>query len=205
MAIADNVLTELKPQPYAKVRALVQNGDLLLCSATDPMSRLIRWSTKTAWSHIAIAYRIESLDRVMVFEAVEKIGVRTVPLSTFISRTSEGTHPYPGKILLARDQRFEDLPDKKKKALYDFAFGALGDRFAPGEIVKIGLRLTFGRMARKMPKFMGAKHEFICSEFVAKAYAKAGLKIPWDGLGFVAPGDFALAPDVQAVAQIKTR
>jgi hypothetical protein len=205
MAIADNVLTELKPQPYAKVRRVVQDGDLLLCSATDAFSRVIRWSTKTPWSHIAIAYRIPSLDRVMVFEAVEKIGVRTVPLSTFISRTSGGIHPYPGKILLARDQRVEGLTPKKARAMYDFAFGCLGDRFAAGEIVKIAARLAFGRLAHEMPRFLGAKDEFICSEYVAKCYAKAGLKIPWDGLGFVAPGDFALAPDVQAVAQIKTR
>ena len=205
MAIADNVLTEMKPVPYAKARALVQNGDLLLCSATDPFSRLIRWSTKTPWSHIAVAYRIESLDRVMVFEAVEKIGVRTVPLSTFITKTSEGTTPYPGQILLARDQRFEGVDDKKKRAMYDFAFQRLGDRFAPGEIAKIAVRMMLGRMARKMPKMLGAKNEFICSEYVAKCYAKAGLKIPWDGLGFIAPGDFALAPDVQAIAQIKTR
>ena len=205
MAIADNVLSELKPQPYAKVRELVRDGDLLLCSATDPFSRLIRWSTKTPWSHIAIAYRIESLDRVMVFEAVEKIGVRTVPLSTFISKTSSGVSPYPGKILLARDQRIEGLDDKKRRALYDFAFSRLGDRFAAGEILKIAVRLVLGRMARKMPKMLGAKDEFICSEYVAKCYAKAGLKIPWDGLGFIAPGDFALAPDVQAVAQIRTR
>jgi len=205
MAIADNVLTEMKPIAYAKARAMVQNGDLLLCSARDPFSRLIRWSTKTPWSHIAIAYRIESLDRVMVFEAVEKIGVRTVPLSTFISKTSDGTSPYPGQILLARDQRFEGLDDKKKRAMYDFAFARLGDRFAPGEILKIAMRLMLGRMARKMPRMLGAKDEFICSEYIARCYAKAGLKIPWDGLGFIAPGDFALAPDVRAIAQIKTR
>ena len=205
MAIADNVLTALKAAPYAKVRALVQDGDLLLCSATDPMSKLIRWSTRTPWSHIAIAYRIESLDRVMVFEAVEKIGVRTVPLSKFISCTSEGTRPYPGKILLARDQRFADLAPAKRKAMYDFAFASLGDRFAPAEIVKIATRLMVGRMARKMPRFLGARDEYICSEYVAKCFTKAGLKIPWDGLGFVAPGDFAAAPDVNAVAQIRTR
>lgn len=205
MAIADNVLTEMKPVAYAKARTLVQDGDLLLCSAHDPFSRLIRWSTKTPWSHIAIAYRIRSLDRVMVFEAVEKIGVRTVPLSTFISKTSEGVSPYPGQILLARDQRFEGLDDKKKRAMYDFAFSRLGDRFAPGEILKIAARLMLGRVAHKMPRMLGAKDEFICSEYVAKCYAKAGLKIPWDGLGFIAPGDFALAPDVQAVAQIKTK
>ena len=205
MAIADNVLSELKPQPYAKARKLVRNGDILLCSATDPFSKLIRWSTKTPWSHIAIAYRIESLDRVMVFEAVEKIGVRTVPLSHFIAYTSSGAHPYPGKILLARDQRMEGLSEAKLKAMYDFAFGCLGDKFAPGEILKIATRIVFGSAGRKMPRFLGPKNEFICSEYIAKCYAKAGLKIPWDGLGFIAPGDFALAPDVQAVAQIKTR
>ena len=205
MAIADNVLSELKPIAYAKARAMVQDGDLLLCSATDPFSRLIRWSTKTPWSHIAIAYRIPSLDRVMVFEAVEKIGVRTVPLSRFISMTSGGVHPYPGKILLARDQRVADLPDKKKRAMFDFAFANLGNHFAPGEILKIGGRLMLGRSGTKMPHFLGAKDEFICSEYVARCYAKAGLKIPWDGLGFVGPGDFAAAPDIQAVAQIRTR
>ena len=205
MAIADNVFSDFKPQAYAKVRALVQDGDLLLCSANDPMSKLIRWSTKTPWSHIAIAYRIPSLDRVMVLESVEKLGVRSVPLSRFISCTSGGTHPFPGKILLARDQRIADLAPGKRKAMYDFAFASLGDRFAPGEIVKIASRLMLGRMARKMPRFLGARNEYICSEYVAKCFAKAGLKIPWDGLGFVAPGDFALAPDVQAVAQIRTR
>ncbi len=205
MTIPDNVLSELKPIAYAKARAMVQDGDLLLCSATDPFSRLIRWSTKTPWSHIAIAYRIETLNRVMVFEAVEKIGVRTVPLSKFISETSGGVHPYPGRILLARDQRFAGLPETKRRALFDFAFANLGNHFAPGEIGKIGLRLLLGRAGRKMPRFLGPKDEFICSEYVARCYAKAGLKIPWDGLGFVAPGDFALAPDVQAVAQIRTR
>ena len=205
MAIADNVFSELKPQPYAKVRALVQDGDLLLCSADDPMSKLIRWSTKTPWSHIAIAYRIASLDRVMVLESVEKLGVRTIPLSRFISCTSSGQHPFPGKILLARDQRVADLAETKRKAMYDFAFASLGNRFAPGEIVKIASRLMLGRVARKMPRFLGARNAYICSEYVAKCFEKAGLKIPWDGLGFVAPGDFALAPDVSAVAQIKTR
>ncbi len=89
--------------------------------------------------------------------------------------------------------------------MYDFAFGSLGDRFAAGEIIKIGLRLLLGRTGRKMPRFLGPRDEYICSEYVARCYAKAGLKIPWDGLGFVAPGDFARTPDVQAVAQIKTR
>jgi hypothetical protein len=30
-------------------------------------------------------------------------------------------------------------------------------------------------------------------------------QIPWDGLGFVAPADFARAPRIDAVAQVRTR
>jgi hypothetical protein len=205
MAIADNVLSELKPLAYAKARELVRNGDILLCSAEDPFSKVIRWSTKSPWSHIAIAYRIDSLDRMMVFEAVTQIGVRTVPLSHFIAYTSSGAHPYPGKILLARDQRMEGLSTAKLKAMYGFAIGCLGDKFAPAEILKIASRIVFGRTGKKMPRFLGPRNEFICSEYVARCFDKAGLKIPWDGLGFVAPDDFARAPDVQAVAQIRTR
>src|SRR5262249_48811814 len=102
MTIADDVLTQLKPQSYAAVRKLVRNGDLLRGSAKDPFSRLIRWSSGTPWSHIAIAYRIPAMDRVMVLESVQQLGVRSVPLSTFIAKTSTGVHPYPGCIVLAR-------------------------------------------------------------------------------------------------------
>src|ERR1700748_1478275 len=98
MAIAPDVLRELKPQPYAAIRQQVRDGDLLFCSATDTFSRLIRWATRSPWSHVAIAYRLEAIDRVLVLECVEKIGVRAVPLSTFISQTSGGVHPYPGRI-----------------------------------------------------------------------------------------------------------
>jgi hypothetical protein len=31
-----------------------------------------------------------------------------------------------------------------------------------------------------------------------------GIDIPWDGLGFIAPADFALDPQVRAIAQFKT-
>ena len=205
MTIADDVLTELKPRPYAEVRRLVHNGDLLLCSANDPFSRLIRWSAKSPWSHIAIAYRIPTLNRVMVLESVQQLGVRTVPLASFISRTSSGTHPYPGRIILARHAGVATLSAARSKRLFDFAFSRLGDHFAGGEILKIALRLLLSRPGMRLPHMLGPKNEFICSEYVAKCFEHAGLKIPWDGRGFVAPADFAVVPEISAIAQIRTR
>ena len=205
MAIEPDVLQRLRPQAYAEIRDEVRDGDLLLCSATDSFSRLIRWATKSPWSHVAIAYRLEEIDRVIVLEAVEKIGVRAVPLSTFISRTSEGVHPYPGKILLARHEAMAAKSRRKPwKKIAVFAFDRLGDRFSPGEILKIALRIALSRFQKRLHPSLGPKNEFICSEYVARCFKTVGVEIAWDGLGFMAPSDIANDPRIGAVAQIKT-
>jgi hypothetical protein len=201
MSIAKDVLKTLPPRPYAEVRALVEDGDLFLCQGRDPFSKLIRWSTESPWSHIAIAFRLKDLDRVMVIESVEKIGVRAVALSEFCSRDSEGTYPYPGKILLARHG---GVGGAKVKPMAKFAFDHLGCRFAPLEIAKIALRIAEARIgaAHKTPHILIPDDAFICSEFVAKAFEAAKVKVPWDGLGFIAPSDFADDPSVEAIAQV---
>ena len=91
------------------------------------------------------------------------------------------------------------------KPLVDFAVDAMGDRFSPGEVIKIATRIAVGRLNRHMPKVLGAKNEFICSEYVARCFAKVNVKIEWDGLGFIAPADFARDPKVKAVARFQTR
>jgi hypothetical protein len=208
MAIDDDVLVHMPPEPFGTISRRVRDGDLLLCAGNDPFSRLIGWSTKSPWTHVAIAYRWPSLGRIMAFEAVQQLGVRTVPLQTFIRQSSSGQKPYPGKIILARHEDFaasRGKPDSDQARRFaDFAIDRFGDRFAPMEIAKIALRITFGRLNREMPKFMGPKDEFICSEYVAKCFERIGIKIPWDGLGFIAPADFASDPKVKAIARFRT-
>ncbi len=206
MPIPEDILQTAEPQPYAKIRELVRDGDILLCSANDSFSNIIRWATRSQWSHVAIAFRIESIDRVMVLEAVEKLGVRTVPLSDFISRTSSGVTPYPGRILLTRHAAFTGgAAGGRMRRMAAFAFDRLGDRFAHGEVMKIVLRILFGRADMRMPRILGPTDEFICSEYVARCLAQAGVETPWDGLGFIAPSDIAADPRLSPVAQIDTR
>jgi hypothetical protein len=204
MAIPSNVLETMKPEPYAQLRASLRDGDIVLCQGRDPFSKLIQWSTKSPWSHVGMVFRVDSLDQVVVIEAVEKIGVRAVELADFLSRDSAGTCPYPGKILFVRHQELKgDVSDPRVLELARFAFSRLGCKFAPKEIAKIAMRITDARLFgnRKTPKFLLSDDEFICSEFVAGAYAKAGMEIPWDGLGFVAPSDIANDPDLFPIAQ----
>jgi hypothetical protein len=209
MAIPNDVLKTLKPEPLGDVARRVRDGDILLCSATDPFSRLIKWATKSPWSHVALAYRWRSVGRIMVFEAVQQLGVRCVPLERFISESSTGQKPYPGKIILARHEDYADQGGKPGGAamqrLAEAAVDRFGDRFAPGEILKIAARITFGRSGRTTPTFLGPRDEFICSEYAAKCLEAVGVEIGWDGRGFIAPASFANDPKVKAIAQFRTR
>jgi hypothetical protein len=207
MAIDDDFLRTAKAEPLEAVARRVRDGDLLLCAAHDPFSKLIGWATKSPWSHVAMAYRWPALGRIMVFEAVQTIGVRIVPISRFISQSSTGQKPYPGKIVLARHDDFSEKSAQHGAALgrmVDFAVEHLGDRFAPGEILRIGARICAGRLGMKMPKTLGPRDEFICSEYVAKCFEAIGVEVKWDGLGFIAPADFANDPKTRALAKIKT-
>ena len=209
MAIEDDVLTALKPEPFGAVSRRVRDGDLLLCSGNDPFSRLIGWSTRSPWTHVALAYRWPALGRIMVFESVQQLGVRTVPLAKFISQSSSGKKPYPGKIILARYDDYADKAGKSGSAamqrLADFAVDRFGQPFAAFEILKIAARICIGSLDRKMPKMLGPKNEFICSEYVERCFEAVGIEIQWDGLGFIAPADFARDPKTRAIAQFKTR
>lgn len=207
MAISDDVLTKLPAETLAAVSAKLRNGDILLCAAHDPFSRLIGWSTKSPWSHVALAWRYPTVGRIVVFECVQQLGVRATSLERFITQTSSGQKPYPGKIILARhaDVRARRQGEARDplRDLADFAVDRLGDRFSSFEILKIGLRIAVGRFDRRMPRFLGPKDEFICSEFVAKCFDRMGVSITWDGLGFIAPADFARDLKVRAVARFR--
>ncbi len=206
MTIPDDALQNLAPLPYDVLRPQIQDGDLMLCSAHDLGSRAIRWATQSPWSHVAIAFRLEELNRVLILEAVQKIGVRAVPLSDFIARTSSGTHPYPGRIVIARHR---DVGAAAHGAalmsrMQEFAFDRLGAKFSNSENVKIALRIMLGRLGRPMPHRLAPDDDYICSEYVAGCYESVGLKIEWDGRGFIAPSNIARDPRVDAVAQIQT-
>ena len=208
MAIDDDVLVHMPPEPFGTISRRVRDGDLLLCAGNDPFSRLIGWATKSPWTHVAIAWRWPSLGRIMAFEAVQQLGVRAVPLQSFIRQSSSGQRPYPGKIILARHADFTSSRGARgsdaERRFADFAVDRFGDRFAAMEIAKIALRITLGRFNRVMPKFLGPKNEFICSEYVAKCFERVEIKIPWDGLGFIAPADFANDPKIKAIGRFRT-
>jgi hypothetical protein len=206
VTIPNDILTRLPPVDYDVLRPQMRTGDLLLCQGEEAFSKLIRWATRSPWSHIALVARIEEFDRVMALESVEKIGVRTVPVSRFISQDSAGQSPYPGRILLARHRRFAELvAEARLRAMTRLAFERFGTPFGGGETAKIALRLVAGGLGLRIPKPLQPRDEYICSEYVDRCYRQVGIETPWNRDGFIGPSDFAADPEVEAVAQVQTR
>ncbi len=96
--------TELKQLPinsYQQRRAKLRSGDLLFASGNYPVSKVIRKMTGSPWSHVGIIFWLKSINRVLLLESVESVGVRFAPLSKYLTAYSRGK-PYRGMIILAR-------------------------------------------------------------------------------------------------------
>lgn len=205
VTVLASALTALPGMDYLAVRKLVRTGDLALCSGTNLSSQAIRWASKSPWSHVALLVRLQEIDRVIALESVAKIGVRAVPLSRFVSEDSARHRPYPGKIVIARHAEFADkaTPEGLRR-MSEFAADRLGAPFNAMEMLKIAVRIALSGLGLKPPSPLHPTEGLICSEYVGKCYEQVGIRIPWDGRGFIGPAEFADAPPVQAIARVKT-
>jgi hypothetical protein len=203
MPVPDSALVDLPPLTYAELRAQVRTGDIAICSGTQLFSRAIRWATGSPWSHVALILRIEEFDRVFVLEAVERIGVRTLPLSRFVIEDSARNRPYPGDIVIARHNDFAARADGTGiTRMVEYATDRLGAPFSAFEMVRIAGRLVAGRFGTSLPRMLDNDNEYICSEYVACCLRQVGIDVPWDHHGFIGPADFARDPAINPVARV---
>lgn len=48
-------------QSYSSVRKKIKSGDLLLCSGSSAISKIIRGATDCVWSHVGFVLRIDNI------------------------------------------------------------------------------------------------------------------------------------------------
>lgn len=180
--------------PYSAIRAEIHSGDLLLCSGSSPMSRMIQAATDSLWSHVGFVLRLDTINRVMVLESVESIGVRAVPLSHYTEDYNGSGAGYPGRVYLARHTAFT----QEAIQLTAFSQGAidlLGRPYDRQEILGIVARIVAAKLGLA-PTAVTQGRTFICSEYCLVCYAALGYRIAYDPRGFIAPKDWAQCPDV---------
>lgn len=181
---------------YREICHDVRSGDILLCSGNSIFSQLIQKVTNSVWSHVAFILRLDPLDRIMVLESVESIGVRTVPLSNYVSDYNATRKGYPGRLMIARhlDVREENIA-KMSIAAIDF----LGFPYGKEEIIRIAARISMHSLGLENTEIDNPfdKHEFICSEYAYLCFQSIGVTFDFNSKGFIAPADFAKHPKVR--------
>lgn len=183
---------------YYRARSEIRSGDILMCSGKSLFSRLIKRATGSKWSHVAFILRLDTIGRIMVMESVESIGVRTVPLSCYLSNYNGSGKPYDGEMIIARHHDFDQ---RKVHDLSRHAVDVLGHNYNKIEIARISMRILT-KMFKKSCKIPSKNtSEYICSEYVYECYKSIGLTLP-TSCGYVAPADFANADNIRPVFKL---
>jgi len=164
---------------YNEARKKIQSGDLIFTSGEYLVSRAIQKLTGSPWSHVGIVFRVDSIDRVLLLESVEDMGVRFAPLSKYLSDYENGK-PYNGMIVLAR---CDGVNNKVVSDIAKFGTDELTQPYDNAEIAAIVARIALGEGR------VVEDRKYICSELVYECFRKGGIDFKYNMKGFISPED----------------
>jgi hypothetical protein len=178
---------------YAEARAGINDGDVLLYRGRSIPSKIIRWATRSSYSHAGIA--VWWNDRLMVLEAVGR-GVMVTPLSWNVQA-------YHGDVELFSCIR--KLTSRERDTLIGFAQAELGKEYDRWSAIVLGLKILFQRDREKRDA-LRRERKLFCSFYVAQAYNAAGVDLK-EGVSdrFMSPGDVAASPMLRKVGPLRVR
>jgi hypothetical protein len=171
---------------YAEARSQIKTGDVLMFQGTQLISYLIRWGSRSRYSHAGLA--VWWTDRLFVIHSILH-GVQLQPVSVAVDAYDGQVDWYgvkpelQGRLdrdrLLAEAQQDLAIPYSKKG------------------VVLLALRMLLGRY-RGTPDPKAAPPALFCSEYVSRCYRVAGVdlyKAATDA--FTTPGHIARSKSLE--------
>lgn len=186
---------------YDRIRPAIHTGDLLLCSGSSDFSRLIQRCTDSFWSHVGFVIRAQAVDRLLLMESVESVGVRPVSLRSYVEDYCGTGQPYPGRIYLARHAAMATAPAPSLEQFLEVSIDLLGYPYDRRDIVRIAARIAAAAVGYVAAPLV-TERAYICSEYAAKCLAHLGITIPPNPRGYIAPADFAADPAITVLWEI---
>jgi Permuted papain-like amidase enzyme, YaeF/YiiX, C92 family len=171
-AISKKEIKTLPKIPYEKIRDHLQTGDIVFCSGSYIFSGFIQRLTKSVWSHVAVIYKDEELERILILEAEPYAGIRMIPLSNYLKDYKGKRRCYKGQMVIAKLK--EPIEDMKLNRGISFGLDALTKPYDNYEIFRIMIRILFHISKRERNR------SYICSELVRDIFAKAGVIIQYN-------------------------
>lgn len=177
-------------QNYNKIRSELKSGDLLFFSGDHWLSSLIRWRSRSAWSHVGLVVIIEEMERVFLIESVLENGVRMVPMSNVFKDYDGMGKPYVGRVAWTRHSEISQSEEKIRK-VKEFCLDNLTKQYDNLEYLRILWRTLMGS------KEIFRDSKFTCAEFILEAYQYAGVELPKEHGYFISPGVFFRQEEVE--------
>jgi hypothetical protein len=179
-----------KPLPYTLAReTLLEDGDIVLFSGRKWSSRIVRFVTRSKYSHAGIVANWDN--RMMVMEA-QGYGVRAACLSEIVLRYDGGAELWKTKpgvdltaamrlmiVQKARMQLGKDYSHRKALGYWKRVFSL----FLSWRVVKRFRRTPFDRVEDA--------NDWYCSEYVSWSWACAGVALTEFTPEFTTPDDLA--------------
>jgi hypothetical protein len=178
--------------PYEGVRDSLLSGDLFFASGDYLVSKAIQRFTGSPWSHVGIIFRLDSIDRILLLESVEDIGVRFVPLSKYLT-DYEHEKPYRGRVVLARCQ---GIDSEIVSGLAGFGIDELARSYRNDEVAEIVARIALGVVKKERDT------QYVSSELVYECFSHAGKEFEYDVRGFISPEHIWVNEKVSLIARI---
>ena len=173
-------MTVVKELLYEDVRSKLKNGDILLYKANRLVDKLIRYATKSEYSHSGII--VWWNERLMVMDARSKTGVVIMPLSRNIARWNGDVEWYTSK---------KNLSKKDRERMIVFAQRELGKKYSAWQAFKVYLYEKFTSIFERRHKNHSSSKLF-CSYYVAQIYSSVGLSLTQSKDDcFMSPADIA--------------
>lgn len=175
---------------YLEIRNELNTGDIVLFSGRDPISTVIKWATRSKWSHVGMVIRSQELDMVLLWEsmligAIKDVQSHTVKQGVQLVALSERIKSYSGIVGTRRLEDVDMTPDRIK----DLAVFRAEIKDRPYEEDKIELMKSaydgsFGNNEEDLSSLF-------CSEMVAEAYQRMGLLTDNTPSNEYTPADFS--------------
>ncbi len=141
----------------------------------------------------ALIWRMDDIDRIMLLESVEVVGVRMLPLS---SKMMAGPSANPttascsSPVMMTFPQPGGDFATKFR-AMTEFAVDRLGCPYNAEEIGMIAATIGAGMAGIEMPAFLNLRTPTSAPEYADICYQTIGTQIARKRPNFIAPADFA--------------
>jgi hypothetical protein len=172
------------PLVYSDVRDQIRTGDILLFQGTSWLSRVIRWGSRSDYSHAGFAAWWDR--RLLVFQASGR-GAEVLPMSSAVDA-------YDGQVdwySLRPDYR---LNREGEDQLVTHAVTLLGRSYSSAGLVDLMWRMAIGRF-RGLSDPKASPESLFCSQYVSYCFRQVGPDLVEDtDDSSTSPADLSASP-----------